>query len=53
MSIEHSKCSGYWNFGCSGLEEMGPNQESVNSGFTQLKYGKCDLVKVGVHFESV
>lgn len=25
MPIEHSKCSGYWNFACGSLEAIGPN----------------------------
>lgn len=46
MPTEHSK-SGYWNFGCSGLEEMGPNQKQEILVTLSSDMAKCDLVKVG------
>lgn len=55
MPLEHSKCSGYWNFCCNSSEAIGPNivLEVINSVSTQLKYDKCDLMKVeGIHFKS-
>lgn len=36
MPIEYSKCSGYWNFGGSCLEAMGPNYEVINSDSKRL-----------------
>jgi hypothetical protein len=47
MSKEHSKCFGYWKFGCTSLETAGPNtafSEVVSSGSIYLKNGNCDLM---------